>query len=207
MTLFLLITACDAVDTDAADTGWWPEDGATADPFADEVVSFEPGDGAGFGQDALPDVVLGPPLGVLAGTPSLDVLSLGRGGVLVLRFHEPVVDHVGADFIVFENPMPAWKETAFVSVRDGGGEWVEFPCDPGDDAGDFPGCAGVSPVFGGPGAADPTNPAVSGGDAFDLADIGVAAFTELRLTDSGVNTYDGATGGFDLDAVSATRGE
>ncbi|HEY1087459.1 MAG TPA: cell surface protein, partial [Archangium sp.] len=52
------------------------------DPWADRVVRFTPGPGAGFGQDKLPDVVLGPPSGLGDSQGSLDVLALGKGGVI-----------------------------------------------------------------------------------------------------------------------------
>src|SRR5438309_1685943 len=63
-----------------------PLPGHVTDPFADRVVSFNPGAHAGFGQDGLPGVVLGPPRGGGDGMGSLDVLSLGREGTLVLEF-------------------------------------------------------------------------------------------------------------------------
>ena len=31
--------------------------------FINEVIEYNPGDGAGFGQDSFPDIVFGPPLG------------------------------------------------------------------------------------------------------------------------------------------------
>ena len=54
---------------------------------------------------------------------------------------------------------------------------------------------------------DPTDPLVAGGDAFDLAEIGVAEARFVRITDSGYNAlgYGGETGGFDLDAVGAAN--
>ena len=54
---------------------------------------------------------------------------------------------------------------------------------------------------------DPTDPDVAGGDAFDLADIGVDSARFVRITDSGFNVagYGGITGGFDLDAVCAAN--
>lgn len=176
--------------------------GPVVDPFADVVVSFAPGPGSGFGQDALPDVVLGPPSGTLAGTPSLDVLSLGEEGEVVLEFVDLLLrDESGPDLIVFENPMSAWKETAIVGVSVDGVEFVDFPCDPEDVDGSFPGCAGTRLVFAGPDAADPTDPETAGGDAFDLEDVGLEEARFVRLRDTGFNAYDGATGGFDLDAI------
>ena len=181
---------------------------ATGDPFADSVVSFEPGKGAGFGQDELPDVVLGAPDGTEAGAPSLDVLSLGDGGVIVLGLEDlALTDGEGIDLIVFENPMEAWPETGIVAVSDDGETWTEWPCDAEDEDDGFPGCAGVGIVYAGPEGADPTDPSAAGGDPFDLADIGVAHARFVRITDSGANTYDGETGGFDLDAIAVVNGE
>jgi hypothetical protein len=181
---------------------------ATGTPFADSVVSFEPGDGAGFGQDELPDVVLGAPDGTEAGAPSLDVLSLGDGGVIVLGLDDlALIDGEGIDLIVFENPMESWSETGIVAVSDDGDTWTEWPCDTEDEEGGFPGCAGVGIVYAGPEGADPTDPSAAGGDAFDLADIGVAHARFVRITDSGANAYDGETGGFDLDAIAVVNGE
>ena len=181
---------------------------ATGDPFADSVVSFEPGDGAGFGEDELPDVVLGAPNGTESGAPSLDVLSLGDGGVIVLGLEDfALTDGEGIDLLVFENPMEAWSETGIVGVSDDGETWTEWPCDAADEDGGYPGCAGVEIVYAGPDGADPTDPSTAGGDAFDLADIGVAHARFVRITDSGANTYDGESGGFDLDAIAVVNGE
>lgn len=177
-------------------------------PFADSVVSWLPGDGAGFGQERFPDVVFGPPRPPEGGGGSLDVLSFGRVGEIVLGFRDRVViDGPGPDLIVFENPMAGWVETGFVAVSDDGVTWAEWPCDPTDAAGGHPGCAGVAPVGAGAGdSVDPTDPAVAGGDAFDLAALGVARARWVRIRDSGVNDYAGVGGGFDLDAVAIVNG-
>jgi hypothetical protein len=162
------------------------------DAFADAVVSFKPGLGAGFGQEELPDVVLGPPQGTGNGMGSLHVLSLGKEGEIVLEFQDmPPIDGPGADFIVFENPFPGWVETGIV--------WNEFPCETNRKARVFNGCAGVTPVLAnGVETVDATN---SGGDAFDLAELGLSSARFVRIRDSGQNTYAGTSGGFDLDAV------
>jgi len=197
--LALYLLGCASSDDSGATTG---------DPFADAVVSFEPGEGAGYGQDELPDVVLGAPNGTEAGAPSLDVLSLGDGGVIVLGLEDlSLTDGEGIDLLVFENPMEAWPETGVVAVSDDGETWTEWPCDAEDESDGFPGCAGVGIVYAGPEGADPTDPSAAGGDAFDLADIGVAHARFVRITDSGANTYDGETGGFDLDAIAVVNGE
>ncbi len=192
---------------DTADTASTPAwDGPW--PFADSVVSWTPGEGAGYGQDRFPDVVLGPPRPPEGGGGSLDVLSLGRAGEIVLGFRDRVlVDGPGPDLLVFENPFAGWVETAFVAVSDDGVTWSEWPCDPADAAGGYPGCAGVAPVLASPGSGiDPTDPAVAGGDAFDLAALGVSRARWVRIRDSGANTYAGTGGGFDLDAVAIVNG-
>lgn len=179
-----------------------------ADPFADRVVSFTPGAGAGFGQGALPGVVLGPPKGGGAGSGSLDVLSLGNGGEVVLELTDlGLVDGPGVDLLVFENPFGAFTETGVVAVSDDGTTWHEFPCAASDRAGGFPGCAGVRPVYANPDTGvSATDPAVAGGDAFDLATLGVSRARFVRIRDSGANGYGGTSGGFDLDALSVVNG-
>lgn len=180
----------------------------TADPYADRVVSFNPGAGAGFGQDAYPGVVLGPPKGGGAGSGSLDVLSLGNQGEIVLELTDLVlVDGPGVDLLVFENAFGGFAETGVVAVSDDGTSWHEFPCAASDRAGGFPGCAGVRPVYANPETGvSATDPAVAGGDAFDLATLGVSRARFVRVRDSGANGYGGTAGGFDLDAIAVVNG-
>jgi len=181
-------------------------------PYATSVVRFEPGADAGFGDDDFPDVVLGPPSGKGLTAGSLDVLSLGEGGSIDLGFGDRVVrDGDGPDFVVFENAFwPGGDSTAVfaelgeVSVSDDGDTWLTFPCDTtGDGAGRFPGCAGWSPTLEyDPNDVVPLDPERSGGDAFDLADLGLATARFVRVTD---RSSGGAapSAGFDLDAVGA----
>ncbi|WP_224369528.1 cell surface protein [Hyalangium versicolor] len=179
------------------------------DPFADRVVSFQPGEAAGFGQDLFPGVVLGPPRGEGSSQGSLDVLSLGRQGVIVLEFTDWVpVDGPGVDLLVFENPFGRFAETGVVAVSDDGLTWHEFPCDATNPDAGYPGCAGVHPVFSHPdNGISPTDPSVAGGDGFDLSEVGVSRARFVRIRDSGANGYGGIAGGFDLDAVSVVHGE
>ncbi|MBI5607580.1 MAG: cell surface protein [Deltaproteobacteria bacterium] len=171
-----------------------------ADPFADRVVAYAPGPEAGFGQPSMPAVVLGPPKGAghLAG--SLDVVSLGKNGSIVVAFDDWVAtDGPGVDLLVFENPFDGFTETGEVAVSADGITWHTWPCN-GNDA---KGCAGVTPVYSAPGnGIAPTDPAVSGGDGFDLAVLGLQAIRYVRVRDTGVNQYLAPTGGFDLDAVA-----
>lgn len=174
------------------------------DPFVDVVVSFTPGDGAGFGQDRFPDVVYGPPDAPGTGAGSLDVLSLGNAGEIIVEFTDILaVDGEGIDLIVFENAFTGWVETGVVAASGDGETWAEWPC----DTTSYVGCAGVAPVYSNPeNGIDPTDHATAGGDAFDLADVGLAEATYVRVRDSGANSYDGTSGGFDLDAMAVVNG-
>ncbi|WP_434384011.1 cell surface protein [Melittangium boletus] len=201
----LLVAGCGAPESE-------PEPGvcdSDRNPFAGRVVSFTPGDAAGFGQDRFPDVVLGPPHGGGAVMGSLDVLSLGRRGEIVLELTSlAVVDGPGVDLLVFENPFGSFVETGLVAVSEDGQTWHEFPCALTDRAGGYPGCAGVKPVFSSPDSGvSATDPAVAGGDGFDLATLGVPRARFVRIRDSGANYYSGASGGFDLDAIAVVHGE
>ncbi len=177
------------------------------------AVDFSPGDGAGFGAGDYPDVVEGGPEGGGAWGGSLDVLSLGAGGTLVLEFPGYVLcDGPGPDLIVFENAFhPAgdesttFAEPVFAGVAgDPAGPFDEWPCAP--EAAPWTGCAGVTPVLASSAnGIDPTDPAVAGGDAFDLADIGADEVPYLRLRDAGLAMPAAGTtnAGADIDAVVA----
>jgi hypothetical protein len=179
--------------------------------YAAQVESYEPGPGAGYNQDALPDVVLGPPQGRGSQAGSLDVLSLGAGGSIVLSFGDrDIVDGPGADFVVFENafwpggdPRQVFAELGEVSVSQDGETWLTFACDEaGDGEGHFSGCAGVTPTLVyDPETLVPLDPAQSGGDAFDLAKVGLASARYVRIVDLETLPQAGTTTGFDLDAV------
>ena len=186
-----------------------PGDFASSAPYATEIVSFEPGTGAGFGQDELPSVVLGPPHGKGTGAGSLDVLSLGRDGSIVLGFGaHAITDGEGADFIVFENPFWAggdpsavFAEPGEVSVSSDGETWETFACDAeGDGSGHFSGCAGWTPTLEYDTTLSVISPEITGGDAFDLSELGLVEARYVRIRDVG---SQGASpiAGFDLDAV------
>ena len=184
-------------------------------PFADFVASFTPGTGAGFGADQLPGIVLGPPHGGGEVQGSLDVLSLGNDGVIVLGLDSPVIcDGPGADLTVFENPFhagspdgPIFAEYGIVAVSQDGVNFVTFPYDPVTHVG----LAGQNPVLSNPdNGISPLDPSVSGGDQFDLADVGLSWAKYVRITDPGASIDDpgnhvppGTQAGFDLDAIAA----
>ncbi len=193
---------CDAMDQ-----------GAT-DPFADCVESFDPAAEASFGHDALPSVVLGPPQGGGEAMGSTDVVSLGCGGSITVQFGEPwPQDGPGADLLVFENPFgagdAAFVEPAKVWVSADGEIWRSFGCEP-DGEPQPPGCAGLNPVHAN-GDADALAPETAGGDAFDLADVGLPHARYVRIEDLTEEHYGsrtwcmGTAGGFDLDAMAVVE--
>jgi hypothetical protein len=182
-----------------------------ADPFVDRVVVFERGDGAGYGMDQLPDVVLGAPRGGGPLAPSQHVLSLGGGGSITLEFVDNEVwDGPGPDFLVFENPFlvapgddptQGFFELAKVEVSDDGDTWHEFP----HQIETRVGCAGWRPVLANADEndRDPTDVAQAGGDPFDLAEVSLRVIRFVRITDLDNTQGSKGTQGFDLDAVSA----
>ncbi len=174
----------------------------TADPWADGSPAVEYGPGAGYGQSYYPENILGPPDPDATPTyPSFgenNLLTLGKDGWVVLEFTDnSIINEPGADFTVFENVMETgsgyFQECAFVEVSQDGQYWILFPW----DAATREGLAGLMPTTG----EDPTDPSVSGGDQFDLEDVGLEWVRFVRLTDCGDAVSDG--GLFDLDAVAA----
>jgi hypothetical protein len=200
------------------------DSGAAASRFVTGVVQFNPTDCTGFGKSSLPGVVEGPPVGGGSDVGSIDVVSLGSGGSIVVTFApNAIVDGPGPDFIVFENPFwiggnsnDIYAEPGEISVSDDGQTWTPFPCTPTVDPGATDG-TGTAPPYGtcgGWGVVDstPTNgispfdPATAGGNAFDLADIGVTHARFVKIVDQTREACPDAggptTNGFDLDAIA-----
>lgn len=180
-------------------------------PYARSVESFTPGEGGGFGEPELPEVVLGPPRGKGVRGGSLDVVSLGLGGEIVLGFGDRVIsDEPGPDFIVFENAFwpggdasQVYAELGEVSVSQDGETWHTFACDTeGDGQGAFAGCAGASPTLEyDPLTLLPLDRAQTGGDAFDLGELELDSAKFVRIIDLRTLGNTGTNSGFDLDAV------
>lgn len=175
--------------------------------FAEEVIAINFGEGESFGQDQLPEIVLGEPLGGGCCAGSFDVVSLGNGGSITLGFGQRrIINGAGVDFIVFENPFliggdpeNVFVEFGQVEVSEDGSRWLAFPCNFATGAG----CAGRSPTL-----ANPDHPEINafdpneaGGDAFDLADVGLESAQFVRVSDIPEDEM-----GFDLDAVALVHG-
>ena len=190
-----------------------PESRDCTSRFATSVESFAPGPGSDFGQSKLPGIVLGPPHGAGEANGSFDVATLGNGGVITLGFApSTIVDGPGPDFIVFENAFTIedgsgspFAELGTVAVSEDGEHFDSFPCTATTEP--YGSCAGWHPVYANPdeNELDPTDPEQAGGDAFDLADLGVARARFVRITDRADIT--GIAGIFDLDAISIVHAE
>jgi len=182
----------------------------------DSVVSLQPGSGQRVGQGPVffpMNVLTGPEPRASRTSPVAEpreVCSLGLDGSILLGLRRAViVDLPGPDFTVFENSFMfgsrTFAEPARVEVSRDGIAWYAFPF----DSLTLRGCAGVSPTTG----LDAFNPSVSGGDAFDLATIGVDSVRWIRITDvtriildnHSHPFYDPTLSGFDLDAVIAVH--
>jgi len=188
---------------------------AAGDPFLDAVVSFEPGSSAGFGAEELPGIVLGPPRGLGPLEGSTDAVALGNGGSITVAFRDNAAcDGPGPDLLIFENAFYAgevggllFAEVGIVAVSADGEQFFEFPY----DAESFAGLAGTHTVLSNPdNGIDPTDPALAGGDPFDLAALGLARVSFVRIRDPGPAIADpgnrvppGNSAGFDLDAIAA----
>ncbi len=176
--------------------------------------------------------------------------SAPYGGHIILAFTDNIiVNGPGADFTVFENPFVTtfggspgrFMEPALVSVSQDGETFYQFPCDfmppDNDTLTDMEliqhcrapehyaeGFAGIKPVYANGLDPDPTDPAVSGGDSFDLdslEDVPLSWIRYVKIQSTGDHWLTDADGdlirhtpetgacsgssnsGFDLDAVSA----
>ena len=133
----------------------------------------------------------------------------------------------------FFETLPPFMEPGRISVSQDGSTWYVFPCalSLGEEVNLHPGCAGVYPVFADeldgstPHGAIPSDtpiedligvdifsfptPAGSGGDSFDLADVGLEWAAFVRVEGAGfISGPSGPTNaGFDLDAVAAVNSE
>jgi hypothetical protein len=180
-------------------------------PFASEVVTFDPGEGSGFGEEELPGVVLGAPGPGTELQPSQDVLSLGMGGEIVLGFGDRViVDGPGMDFAVHENAFwpggvgeNVFAELGEVAVSEDGDQWWAYPCSPEKGVIEtYEGCAGWNPTLSFTLSEDVfLTWEDTGGDGFDLAESGFQRVRYIRIKDlSGGGLAP--TAGFDLDGIS-----
>jgi len=158
------------------------------------VREYDFGTSQTFGQDPryFPYNVLGPVCTTATPTtPCADpcqIVSLGKGGYIVLTFDPPLADKPGPDFIVFENAFrygsgQVFDEWMIVKVSQDGEVWYTFPYDSltGQGlAGRTPtGCEGCPP-----GSINWQDPTEAGGDAYDLAEVGLEWARYVRVEDA-----------------------
>jgi hypothetical protein len=215
---------------------------ATTNCFADRVVSFAVG--AVSAPPAFnswqPGILLGPPGSATPTTGSTSVMSLGRGGEIVLEFTDnEIIDRPGPDFILFENPFfctappqsaadgfSVFAEPGIVAVSEDGVDFRAFPynslalsqvvsqCSDKTLLQSLIGLMGITPSFTGnytlpddPLVYDPAAPggiSGHGGDAFDLATVGLQRARFVRITDPNLSiSLPGSAEGLDLDAAVA----
>ncbi len=183
----------------------------------DTLISFTPGNGQdyGRGEDVFPANIFGlPSTNARENVPEASetqVVSLGLKGEIIVGIKDYyIVDGEGKDFTIFENPFYnnvtklIFAEPAVVSVSEDGINFVEFPY----DSVSLEGLAGKTPTHG---DQDPFDAEVSGGDSYDLADIGLKQISYIKIRDvahyasldSESEYYSPLVllSGFDLDAV------
>jgi len=181
---------------------------------SDDNLTFTYGTNGGFGSAWEPTILYGTPW-----TGGTDVVSLGGGGSLLIELNGYViVDGVGPDFTLFENAQyltgyDLFAERARISVSLNGTDFYSYDCDV-DDTDDqiYEGCAGIAIVNA---TEVPYDPSVSGGDIYDLSDVGLSEARYILIEDldtcvSGDPTYPlcatASTQGFDLDAMVILNG-
>lgn len=159
----------------------------------------------GQSPDFFPQNVLGPTdPNASRRVPSADpkhICSLGRDGWLILEFDPPISNGDGYDFIVFENAFEygngrIYDEWIKIEVSSNGRDWYVFPYDSLTGTG----FAGRTPTEAGSHLA--IDPALMGGDAFDLDVISLETARFIRLTDA-TKFQPPDRLGADLDAVFA----
>jgi hypothetical protein len=179
------------------------------------VFSFTPGEGQNLGQgeEFYPANIFGIPSRIasdeVAEASESEVLSIGFGGeIIVGNSDNLIIDVEGADFTIFENVFKnpingrLFKEPAIVSVSRDGVNYTEFSY----ELSSLEGCAGTYPTFG---SADYCDSDVSGGDSFDLSEIGMDSIRYIKIKDitdqvkanENHKYFDFSLSGFDLDAL------
>ncbi len=196
-------------------------DGGFGVSFLPDIV-LGPPQGGGLLQGSLDVFSLG--LGGRLELEFVDNVIVDGPGVDLLVFENPFLEDDGG----FTGPP--FMEPGRVSVSQDGFTWFSFPCalDPAEEPQLHPGCAGVYPVLSKPvapfsHASIPTEvpiedligvdiflltvPEGAGGDAFDLADVGLSWARYLRVESASFATPPAAAPavGFDFDAAAAVN--
>ena len=184
----------------------------------DTVITYQPGsrDDSLKNNPYYPQNIMGIPSRkaskTLPANSREDIEAIGLSGEIIVGFNERVLlNGPGADFIIFENAFVnpvnngIFAEPAIISVSKDGINFIEFPYDKTT----LKGLAGLTPTYG---DKDPFNPDISGGDAFDLDDLGLDFIKFIKIKDTTLivaglpksHKYwnpEFLLSGFDLDAI------
>jgi hypothetical protein len=186
--------------------------------FASSVANYSPGPGvtagSGFG---IPGLLLCVPGG------SLHVVTLGVQGSITAGFDFPITDGPGTDFVAWENGFVSggavFGELGFVEVSTNGVDFARFPNQyfgpPGPigafgglPAGSVKNIAGLGLRVVPPTVDGYANPALAGGDPFDLQDLAadplVVAGTVVLSAINYVRIVDILGDGTTLDSLGAS---
>lgn len=139
-------------------------------------------------EEYFPDNIFGIPSRTAAKTVPTSSLEevepIGMGGEIIVGFKNKILRNgKGADFTIFENAFinPAtntiFAEPGIVSVSQDGISYYQFPF----NVETLQGFAGVNYTNG---KKDPFDPAVSGGDSFDLDDLGLDYIRYIKIKDT-----------------------
>lgn len=181
----------------------------------DTVFSVSFGKNTNFGQSSqfFPQNIYGlPDSNARFDAPSsieTQICALGLDGSITVGFKGKILrDMPGKDFTIFENAFEfmagrIFIEPAIVQVSKDGVNFISFPF----DSLTLVGCAGTFPTIGN---ENPFDIEQSGGNSFDLADVGMDSVVAIRIIDissiilnSNHPLYSPIVNGFDLDAVVA----
>ena len=193
-----------------------------ADPWADQVIQWTPGTGGAAGYDD-PGTTLGPPtrttVGDLAATPFYpawgtdELVSIGAGGSITLRFDEPVRDDAdnphGIDLLLFGNcgfvdqSLPQGIVGGLFGADGGeleisvdGIDWIRIPGCQTDGAWPTRGWQDLGPYDAGI-STRPTDFTRPMADTLSVDDVFGLPWNEL------VTYYDGGGGGVGVDLADA----
>jgi len=194
-----------------------------AAPFADSVISYDPGSGASPGyQD--PNSALGAPARTTGGPSDVtifnspwqpeEIVSVGTGGHLTVFFQEPVLDDplnpYGADLLIFGNSFffagPGFTvdglsaEPAAIYLSDNGSDFFQVPGVFADDLFPTQGFLDTTDPYGGFGGLNdgtlPANFLLPVDPALSLGDLLGLTYLEVLAL------YGGSAGGTPIDLAS-----
>lgn len=188
----------------------------------DTVYSFNPGEGniIGIEPDVYPMNIFGVPSEIASlkvpENSNSEILSLGISGEIIVGFkNKKLMNIEGPDFTIFENAFETFDgsrifaEPGEVSISDDGINFFTFPIDNTS----LKNCAGITPTNG---QNNPYDPNTSGGDSFDIAELGFEYITHIKIKDisqivsqlpkeSKYHNPIAMISGFDLDAIIAFK--